>query len=185
MAGGGAAPVTAFVVVVPEAEPRVAALRSRFDPSAALGVPAHITVLHPFMPPARVTSEVLARAAAALRGLGAFDFVLARVARFPGVLYLAPEPAAPFVALTEALVHAFPDCPPFGGAHDRIVPHLTVGQGSDEDMDLLGNEMHSALQRHGPVEACCRQVTLLQNAGGQQWREMHCLPLPAHGVAAR
>ena len=45
------APQTALIVRVPETEPCVAALRERFDPSAALGVPAHITVLHFFMGP--------------------------------------------------------------------------------------------------------------------------------------
>jgi len=48
-------------------------------------VPAHLAVLHPFMPPAEVTLEVLERADTALRGMRAFDFVLGRVARFPGV----------------------------------------------------------------------------------------------------
>ncbi len=41
----------AVLVTVPEAESLVAPLRERFDASTALGVPAHITVLFPFMPP--------------------------------------------------------------------------------------------------------------------------------------
>jgi len=178
--GGGAAPATAFVVLVPEAEPLVAALRSRFDPSSALGVPAHITVLHPFVPPVQLTPEVLARAAAALFGLQPFDFLLARVQRFPGVLYLALEPAAPFVALTEALVRAFPAFPPFGGVHDRIVPHLTVAQGDDHTLQRADTELRAALRAHGPVAAPCRELCLLQNAGGF-WREWHRLALRGQG----
>lgn len=153
----GAAPATAFVVTVPEADARVATLRSRFDPSSALGVPAHVTVLHPFMPPAQVTPGVLARAAAALLGLEPFHFLLARVQRFPGVLYLAPEPAAPFVALTEALVRAFPAFPPFGGVHERIVPHLTVAQGDERTLQPAEAELRAALRAHGPVSATCRE----------------------------
>jgi 2'-5' RNA ligase len=178
----GATPATAFIVAVPEAEPLVAALRSRFDPSAAMGVPAHITVLYPFMPPAQVTPEVLARAADALRGQEPFPFLLARVGRFPGVLYLAPEPAAPFAALTEALVRAFPAFPPFGGAHDRIVPHLTVAQGDEPTLQLAEAELHAALQAHGPVAAPCRELCLLQNAGCG-WREWHRLTLRGQGVS--
>jgi hypothetical protein len=41
---------SAFIVCVPEAEPHVAVLRERFDASARLGLPAHITMLYPFMP---------------------------------------------------------------------------------------------------------------------------------------
>ena len=39
---------TALIVVVPEAEPLVGAVRLRHDESARLGAPAHITVLFRF-----------------------------------------------------------------------------------------------------------------------------------------
>ncbi len=178
------APATALVVAVPEAELLVAGLRARFDPSAALGVPAHITVLHPFMPPAQVTRELLEHVATALRGLAAFDFVLARVARFRGVLYLAPEPAARFVALTESLVRAFPQWPPFGGAHDRIVPHLTVAQGDEALLQQAEAGLRAALHEHGPVTAPCRELCLLHNAGGH-WAQWRRLPLSIEGAPVR
>jgi hypothetical protein len=47
--------LSAVVVPVPEAEPRVGALRTALDPSAALGVPAHVTILYPFVAPAQST----------------------------------------------------------------------------------------------------------------------------------
>ena len=92
---------------------------------------------------------------------GHFDFLLARVERFPGVLYLAPQPAAPFVALTEALVRAFPQYPPFGGAHEHIVPHLTVAQGDEPTLQQADAELRAALQEQGPVRAQCRELCLL------------------------
>ena len=177
------APATAFVVAVPEAEPLVAALRSRFDPSAAADVPAHITVLYPFMPPAQLTPQVLARAADALRGAGPFSFALARVRRFPGVLYLAPEPSAPFVAMTEALVQAFPAFPPFGGVHDRIVPHLTVAQGDEPTLQQADAELRAALRPHGPVSVRCCELQLLQNVDGR-WRQWQRLALPGQEASA-
>lgn len=39
---------SALVVLVPEAEALVKSFRDRHDPSAAAGVPAHITLLYPF-----------------------------------------------------------------------------------------------------------------------------------------
>ncbi len=159
----------------------MAALRSRFDPSAALGVPAHVTVLYPFMPPAQFTPEILARVQAALRGQGPFGFVLGRVARFPGVLYLAPEPAEPFVALTQALAHAFPDFPPFGGVHDAIVPHLTVAQGDEATLQQAEGELRAALHEHGPVATSCRELCLLQNTGGR-WQPWQRLALRGKGA---
>ena len=41
---------SALVVLVPEAEAIVGRLRQRYDPSAAVGMPAHITLNYPFLP---------------------------------------------------------------------------------------------------------------------------------------
>ena len=56
---------SALLVAVPEAEPAVAEHRARLDSSARDGVPAHLTVLYPFLPPASIDRAVLA----SLRGL--------------------------------------------------------------------------------------------------------------------
>ena len=47
------------------------------------------------------------------------------------MVYLAPEPAAPFVALTEAVGAEFPGFPPYGGAFDEVVPHLTISEANE------------------------------------------------------
>ena len=31
-------------------------IRQRYDPAAALGVPAHVTIMYPFIPPAEITA---------------------------------------------------------------------------------------------------------------------------------
>jgi len=41
---------SALVVLVPEADHLVKPSRDRYDPSAATGMPAHITMLYPFKP---------------------------------------------------------------------------------------------------------------------------------------
>ena len=46
---------SALVVLVPAAEPCVGALRLRYDPVARLGMPAHVTLLHPFVDPREMT----------------------------------------------------------------------------------------------------------------------------------
>lgn len=53
-AAGPVAALTAFALEVPEAEACVGELRARHDPSCALGVQAHITVLYPFMAPSAI-----------------------------------------------------------------------------------------------------------------------------------
>jgi hypothetical protein len=50
---------SAVLVPVPEAERVVSRYRARLDGAAALGVPAHVTVLYPFVPPAAITAATL------------------------------------------------------------------------------------------------------------------------------
>ena len=56
---------SAVVVAVPEAEPAVAAHRRRLDRAAGWGVPAHVTVLYPFVPPDRIDHTTIAALAEA------------------------------------------------------------------------------------------------------------------------
>ena len=168
---------TAFIVNVPEAEAHVAALRSRFDASVHLGVPAHITVLVPFMAPDHITPGVLVQIDAALSQVPSFAFSLSQVRRFPATAYLAPEPAEPFIALTEALVRVFPEFPPFRGEHESIVPHLTVANGNASEVEVAAAELHAVVQSKGPISSFCSSVSLLENSSGL-WREMHVFALP-------
>jgi hypothetical protein len=55
-------PQSALAVIAGEAQSSVIArFRDRFDPVAALGMPAHITILYPFVPPDSITGDVLER----------------------------------------------------------------------------------------------------------------------------
>jgi 2'-5' RNA ligase superfamily len=115
-----------LIIEVPEAEGAVAAWRKRLDPQAALGVPAHITVLFPFAAADRLDDSSIAILSRLVASVGSFEFHLVRTA-WSGetTLWLAPEPAAPFNQLTELLSGAFPAYPPYGGQFAEVVPHLT------------------------------------------------------------
>jgi len=171
---------TAFIVRIPEANGYVNDLRERFDPSAALGVPAHITVLSPFMPPEQISEVVRATIARSLAQFAPFPFALRRVGRFPATAWLMPEPADPFIALTNALVTAFPQFPPYGGAHARVVPHLTVADGDAANAAIAERELGRLLKSRGSVQSTCSAVTLLENSSGR-WEELHVFELgPPH-----
>ena len=163
---------SAFIVVVAEAEPVVAALRTRHDPVAALGVPAHVTLLFPFKAPTDIAAGDIQRVEAEALSHPPFAFSLKNVARFPDTLYLPPEPAAPFVALTRMLVRLFPDHLPYGGAHDGSVPHLTVARG---DVDTVEPTLRAALPPTG-IAAQCNGFMLIGNASGL-WRPLHAFTL--------
>jgi 2'-5' RNA ligase len=119
---------SAILVPVPEVEPVVRHLRARLDRSANRGVPAHVTVLYPFVPPEQITAAIIAKAAAAVASVPGFDCRFAGTDWFDDeVLWLAPDPVGPFRALAAAVHAAFPRYPPFGGAFADVIPHLTIG----------------------------------------------------------
>lgn len=93
-------PQSALVVVVPDAEFLVEVVRSAHDPAAAAGIPPHITVLYPFLPPKQLSAAgIQQEVASCFQQFVPFDFVLVSVKRFPGTLYVAPEPSELFRAL--------------------------------------------------------------------------------------
>ena len=139
-------------------------------------MPAHITVLYPFIPPERITDTVLRKVRGVLSSFAPFDFRLVRIARFPTVLYLAPEPAQPFIGLTEGVMRAFPEYPPYGGQYDSIVPHLTVAQAGAAEHDVAEGELIAALPIPAGIAACCNEVVLIENSSGR-WERMHSFRL--------
>jgi hypothetical protein len=166
---------TALLVPVREAEPLVRHHRHALDPVAPLGVPAHVTVLYPFLPPDAVDNTVCDAIAAVCDEFRAFDFALQDVRRFPdGVVYLAPEPAAPFVAITDALVDRWPDHPPYGGAYDTVIPHLTVAQtNGGADVAALEAELAGGL----PIPARADVVWLMEGQPENRWAIRAIFPL--------
>ena len=129
---------TAVLVLVPAAEPVVGALRDALDPSAPQGVPAHVTVLFPFVPARDVDDGTVATLRRAVRDVAPFSFRLDAVGWFgDDFVWLAPNPSEPFAELTDRTASAFPDHPPYEGEHEPV-PHLTVGYRRHSSLAALG-----------------------------------------------
>ncbi|MFU8874001.1 2'-5' RNA ligase family protein [Micromonospora sp. SL4-19] len=156
---------TAIVVAVPEAEPVVDRWRRRYDRSAPLGVPAHVTLLYPFLELSRIDGSVVEQLRSLFARQPAFKVTFPRCGRFPDVLYLDPDPADTFRSLTAGIVEQWPEAPPYGGVHDLVVPHLTVAEGTDETtFALIEDDVAARL----PVEAAATEARLLA-FDGSQW----------------
>lgn len=105
--------ITGVVLMVPEA--------------AAITPAAHITLLAPFGKEQDPTPGELAEVEEYFADQIAFDFELTQVCTFPsGLRYLSPEPASAFSRMTHGLHQLFPEYPPYGGAFDLVIPHLTI-----------------------------------------------------------
>ena len=155
---------SALVVLVPEAERLVKPFRQQYDPSAAAGVPAHITLLYPFKHPDQVDRTVLDDLRQCFGRFGSFGFSLALIRRFPdAVLYLAPEPDEPFRQLTLAIWNRYPETPPYGGKWPDVAPHLSVAWARDEQMlDRIADDFAQASQGRLPINATAAEVALME-----------------------
>jgi len=167
---------SAVIVAVPEAEDVVGRFRAELDPSAALGVPAHVTILVPFVAPARIDQDILAALAETMKSVSAFDVIFERVSWFSdAVAWLAPEPAEPFRELTKAVWQRFPDYPPYNGAYEDIVPHLTIGENRPAETMRLAAQ---AVERLLPIGARISRAMLIQGSNqAKSWRTVTDLPL--------
>lgn len=165
---------SALLVAVPEAEDVVQGWRRRYDPSARAGIPAHITLIYPFLAPDRLGGGVVDELRRLFAPVRPIRFRLDRIGRFPGVLYLRPVPAEPFERLTAAVATLFPEAPPYRGVHSEIVPHLTVAHSEDED---LLRRIESALGPRLPVEAVAEEIWLMEEQGDDRWHLRAHFPL--------
>ncbi|MCW2959824.1 MAG: hypothetical protein JWM90_211 [Thermoleophilia bacterium] len=109
------------------------------------GLPAHVTVLYPFRPFGEIIEHDLDRIRRITADEPLEPVTFARCGRFPEVVYLDPQPGERFRRLTTTLADAFPDCPPYGGVFDDIVPHLTVSGGTASRLDEIEGELDQYL----------------------------------------
>jgi len=167
---------SALLVPCIEAEPVVATWRAQLDPAARLGVPAHVTVLSPFVIPSAVDDGLLERIARVLEPFHKFEFSLSDVRWFGDqVVYLAPDPAEPFREITEAIVEAFPRYRPYGGQFDEVIPHLTVCETAP--LAQMKEAAH-ALERCLPISSTAEEVRLMVGSGASSsWSVAATFPL--------
>jgi len=169
---------SALVIEVPEAEPLVGAWRQAYDPVSKYGMPAHVTVLYPFQEPHAIDPATLAQLLDTIGDHPPFTVTFSSVGTFPGgVVYLAPDPPRPFVALTESVAAAFPDFPPYGGQFREPIPHLTVATGLGDDKQArLAGVVASALEVE-PVTSEITAVSLFTRGLDGLWVHRTAIPL--------
>jgi 2'-5' RNA ligase len=151
---------SALVIPVPEAEPVVGDLRTRYDPTAPRGLPAHITVVYPYLHPSALTQSVFNELNAIFTGVAPFQFTLQAFGRFPEVVYLAPDPTEPFLRLTGAVATRWPEAPPYRGIYDELIPHLTVAHTS---LPAEVEEVRTKIEPFLPLVCLAGRVWLLTN----------------------
>lgn len=160
--------------------PALERVRRELDSAAALGVPAHVTILYPWLPAANLTAMTRGSLAAIAGETPAFEVRFSAARRWPGVVYLEPEPAWRFTALIDRVVARFPEFQPYAGAFSEVIPHLTLVENALGPLDAIG----LAAASHLPFERTVRSIEVLVEGSDGRWRTRWRLSLAAPGPAA-
>jgi 2'-5' RNA ligase len=164
---------TALVIAIEDPEPFDEVRRELMPAVVAAGIPFHVTLLSPFGSDAELVDD--ARAFFAKQA--PFEFELTRVATWPDVVYLVPEPDDELRALMNALFTRFPQWPPYEGIHDEVIPHATLGE--EVDAPAVLEDVDRRVAPHLPHRCQARDVALLEEFAAERWRERERFPLGA------
>jgi 2'-5' RNA ligase len=150
-------------------------LRRRSVGDAIAGLPAHLTMLYPFVEPGRLRADVRRHLAAVAGRTPPFDYRLDGAATWPDTIYVAVDPAAPFVALQRRLAEAFPAFPIYGTDPGfDFVPHVTIAEGPPISGPApLEDPVWRSLPRAGHVAS----IEVIARLPDAPWRTIWRLPL--------
>ena len=121
-------------------------LTQRYSPNWMIVVPAHITLLYPFVP-----IDDLDSACQTLRAIGTeiapFEITMRGYGQFSRVTFMTPVDPAPIRAVFHRIFAAFPDYPPYRGEFGNdLHPHMTVAMFEDE-----GTQQQADLPDYGSI----------------------------------
>jgi 2'-5' RNA ligase superfamily len=149
---------TTIVALVPEAEELVASWRTRLDPWAPLGVPAHITMLAPFLPIEAIDDSVVDRVCSIWTRRKPLQLVLVRIAQIPGAIALLPEETTPLGGVTADLLADWPELASQARTGSGRPYHLTIA--CRDDPALLA-QLLEELAPKLPLRAVLNSLVLI------------------------
>ncbi|MFF8658743.1 2'-5' RNA ligase family protein [Streptomyces huasconensis] len=154
---------TALSIRVPEANHLV-----------STGFPAHVTVLYPFLGASRLSASAHAELTEVFAAHAPFTLTFTEFRRYPGVLYLPPEPDAPVRALTASLTDRWPEAVPYRGIFTPpLAPHLTLANHEGPDTyEAAYDALESRLAPHLPLVSQVNEVHLMVTDGAGGWRDL-------------
>ncbi len=127
---------TALILPVPAADPIVGPWRARYDRTAHEGVPAHVTLLYPFLTPDAITRHQLERLTKVLGSIPPFPITMTRTEVLTDILTLALDPYSAMERLRDALLARWPMIVPYDGKYGpRPRMHVTVAWGAQARPD--------------------------------------------------
>jgi hypothetical protein len=109
------------------------ATRRRHPDGTVRDLPAHVSLLYPFLPVEQLDEHVTESLARIFETCIPFDLSFVHCVQKSGFLFLPPEPVIECRRLASALRRQWPDLVPYGGRFGPDPdPHLTIAMCADE-----------------------------------------------------
>jgi 2'-5' RNA ligase len=147
--------MTTLLAPLPFADAAVSDLRNEHDWSARRGVPAHITLLGPFVPPSEATPSLVERLRLLVEREPSFSVSLVELRLLEHTACLLPEAVEPLARLTELMGRMRPDLGQFKRSY-----HLTVARGCDS---ALFTRVAAAVEPRLPIVGRLTEVALVES----------------------
>jgi hypothetical protein len=133
-----------LLLITPDAESLVGRWRAEHDVAARFGIPAHVTVRTPFLPPECWRDPALSL----LERFLPIDVTLSHLENRPGGLVLIVEPDDELREMTEAVGLSWPALPPHKGNRPDLAYHMTVVRTAN---DSIRSQASEAIAPHLPL----------------------------------
>jgi hypothetical protein len=156
---------TGLVVPVPAVEALLASVGARYPGTVRDGVPAHVSLLYPFVAAAELDERVSCAVGELFAEQAPMRVEFAECYRQDGFVALRPDPIEGLKELVCMARCRWPDVVPYEGVYGDVDPHLTVAMRcSEETAVTIKQEVTAQL----PISAELREAWLVAFAG--QWR---------------
>ena len=156
---------TGVIIPVPSADPLLTTLGQRHPGAVREGVPAHVSVLYPFVPAEELDADVERVLADIGQVTSSTEVTFEQCRRVGNFVYSPPDPPADVNRLIAAVRGHWPDVLPYGGAVEDVGPHLTIAMRTTEQTAAA---IEGEVAEELPIAAQLREMWLVVFADG--WR---------------
>lgn len=146
----------------------------------ATTMPPHISLFGPFKDMESISENDVQSLKEITESFARFHFILDKTGCFPDiqVLYLEPEPVAPFKAIHHAICTKFPEVIP---DFSDPVMHLTLARTNNGELERVKAEFYKEFGKRLPIEATATEIGIYEKRNNV-WQQKISLALASKTV---
>lgn len=153
------------MLLVPPADAVLSAVAQQYPEAVRDGVPAHVSLLYPFLPADELDEDVINALSDLLAQSGPMTVALDEVQRQDEFVALRPDPITGLRELSAAVQARWPDVVPYDGRFGDVDPHVTIAlHTTAERATTIAEQIVPPLV---PISAELRDVWLVAYSGGR------------------